>query len=184
MVLPLVPLGLLAVPFMTKANTNQLLIAGGIAFLLWQKFGFDLGNVADKVNILPEAENFGEGLFNIDPGVYAEDQSGSPNPPPRTWWESPEEDDQLPIPTTLIPAPGQQTRVLGEPPQKFVIGPGAWAVPTPPVMEDVPNPLSPDRVAGQATNDWFTNPWFYGWFAGAEKLLESAAPKTNADRFR
>jgi len=158
MVLPLVPLGLLAVPFMTKANTNQLLIAGGIAFLLWQKFGFDLGNVADKVNIFPEAEKFGEGLFNIDPGVYAEDQSGSPNPPTRPFWEAPEDEGPVAVWDGL-------------------------AVPTPPIIS-TPDPRSPDRVAGQATNNFFTNPWFYGWFAGAEKLLESAAPKTNADRFR
>ena len=145
-------------PFMSKANTNQLLIAGGIAFLLWQRFGFDLGNVADKVNILPEAENFGEGLFNIDPGVYAEDQSGSPNPPSREFWEAPEDEGPIAVRDGL-------------------------AVPTPPIIS-TPDPLSPDRVAGQATNDWFTKPIFYPWFWAGEKLLESAAPKTNADRFR
>ena len=158
MVLPLVPLGLLAVPFMSKANTNQLLIAGGIAFLLWQRFGFDLGNVADKVNILPEAEKFGEGLFNIDPGVYAEDQSGSPNPPSREFWEAPEDEGPVAVRDGL-------------------------GVPTPPIIS-TPDPRSPDRVAGQATNDWFTKPIFYPWFWAGEKLLESAAPKTNADRFR
>jgi hypothetical protein len=158
MVLPLVPLGLLAVPFMTKANTNQLLIAGGIAFLLWQRFGFDLGNVANKVNILPEAKNFGEGLFNIDPGVYAEDQSGSPNPPSRAFWEAPEDEGPVAVWDGL-------------------------AVPTPPIIS-TPDPRSPDRVAGQATNNFFTNPIFYPWFWAGEKLLESAAPKTNADRFQ
>jgi len=161
MVLPLVPLGLLAVPFMSKANTNQLLIAGGIAFLLWQRFGFDLGNVADKVNILPEAENFGEGLFNIDPGVYAEDQSGSPNPPPKTWWET-EWDKESQEPTPVR---------------------DGLALPTPPIIS-TPDPRSPDRVAGQATNNIFTNPIFYPWFWVGEKILESSAPKTNADRFR
>ena len=122
----------------------------------------------DKLNILPESKEFGEGLFNINPGGYASDQSGSPNPPPQNWWESPEEDDQLPIPATVVPAPG-----LG----------GSWAVPTPPVIGGVPDPRSPARIAGQATNDWFTNPWLYGWFAGAEKVLESASDKKNADRF-
>ena len=122
----------------------------------------------DKLNILPETEEFGEGLFNINPGQYAPDQTGSPNPPPQNWWESPEEADQLPIPTTVVPAPG-----LG----------GSFAVPTPPIIENVPDPQSPARVAGQATNDWFTNPWLYGWFAGAEKVLEAASEKTNQDRF-
>ena len=121
----------------------------------------------DKLNILPESKEFGEGLFNVRPSQYAEDQSGSPNPPPRAWWESPEEDDQLPIPTTVAPAPG-----LG----------GSWAVPTSPVIS-TPDPLAPSRVAGQATNNFFTNPWLYGWFAGAEKVLENASDKTNADRF-
>jgi len=121
----------------------------------------------DKINILPESKEFGEGLFGIDPGVYAEDQSGSPNPPPRTWWEAPEEDDQLPIPTTLMPGPG-----LG----------GSWAVPTPPIIS-TPDPRSPARVAGQATNDWFTDPRFYPWFWLGEKTLEGAADTTNADRF-
>ena len=121
----------------------------------------------DKLNILPESKEFGEGLFNIRPNQYSEDQSGSPNPPPQAWWEAPEEDDQLPIPTTIVPSPG-----LG----------GGFAVPTPPIVE-TPDPQAPARVAGQAVNDWFTNPLFYGWFAGAEKVLEKASKKTNADRF-
>ena len=120
----------------------------------------------DKLNILPESKEFTEGLFNINPGEYAPDQSGSPNPPPQNWWEAPEEDDQLPIPTTIAPGPGV-----------------SWEVPTPPIIS-TPDPRSPARIAGQATNRWFTNPWFYGWFAGGEKLLESASDTTNADRFR
>ena len=139
----------------------------------------------DKLNILPESQEFGEGLFNIDPGQYAPDQSGSPNQPPEKWWEarSPEEADELPIPTTRIAVPGQQTRILGDPPEAYTERSGSWAVPTPPVIENVPDPRSPARVAGQQTNDFFTNPWLYGWFAGAEKVLQSAADKTNADRF-
>ncbi len=122
----------------------------------------------DKLNILPESKEFTEGLFNIDPSEYALDQSGSPNPPPQEWWGSiTEEDDPLPTPTTIVPAPG-----LG----------GSWAVPTPPIMS-TPDPRSPARLAGQATNNWFTNPWLYGWFAGAEKILENASETTNADRF-
>ena len=46
----------------------------------------------DKINILPETRNFAEGFFGIDPGDYAEDQSGSPNPPTRQFWESPEDE--------------------------------------------------------------------------------------------
>tara|TARA_R110002020_G_scaffold96187_1_gene230650 strand:- start:878 stop:1339 length:462 start_codon:yes stop_codon:yes gene_type:complete len=122
----------------------------------------------DKLNILPESKEFTEGLFNIDPGEYASDQSGSPNPPPQEWWgKITEEDDPLPIPTTIVPRPG--------------IG-GSWAVPTPPIIS-TPDPRSPARVAGQATNNWFTNPRLYPWFAGFEKILENAADTTNADRF-
>jgi hypothetical protein len=112
----------------------------------------------DKINILPETRNFLEGFIGIDPGVYAEDQSGSPNPPTRAFWEAPEDEGPVSV----------------------------WdgtAVPTPPIIS-TPDPRSPDRVAGQATNDWFTNPWFYGWFAGAEKILQGAADKTNANRYQ
>jgi hypothetical protein len=112
----------------------------------------------DTINILPETRNFAEGFFGIDPGTYAEDQSGSPNPPTRTFWESPEDEGPVAV----------------------------WKgteVPTPPIIS-TPDPRSPDRVAGQATNDWFTNPWLYGWFAGAEKILEGAADKTQADRYQ
>ena len=140
-------------------------IALGVGVLLIKNWGQP---VVDLVNIGPETKEFTQELFNIDPSTYAEDQTGSPNPPPRSWWEGPEEDDQLPIPTTIVPAPGLN---------------GSWAVPTPPIMENVPYPRSPARVAGQATNDWFTNPWLYGWFAGAEKILEEASDKTNQDRF-
>ena len=112
----------------------------------------------DKINILPEIGNFAEGFAGIDPGVYAEDQSGSPNPPTRAFWEAPEDEGPVSV----------------------------WdgtAVPTPPIIS-TPDPRSPDRVAGQATNDWFTNPWLYGWFAGAEKILQGAADKTNANRYQ
>ena len=140
-------------------------IALGVGVLLIKNWGLP---VIDLVNIGPETKEFTQELFNIDPSTYAVDQTGSPNPPPRSWGEAPEEDDQLPIPTTIVPAPGLDSR---------------WTVPTPPVMENVPDPRSPARVAGQATNDWFTNPWLYGWFAGAEKILEQASDKTNQDRF-
>ena len=112
----------------------------------------------DKLNILPETRNFAEGFFGIDPGVYAEDQSGSPNPPTRTFWESPE--DEGPV------------RVWD-----------GTAVPTPPIIS-TPDPRSPDRVAGQQTNDILTNPIFYPWFWLGEKVLKGAADKTQANRYQ
>jgi|TARA_R110002110_G_scaffold3051_1_gene15485 hypothetical protein len=112
----------------------------------------------DKINILPEIGNFAEGFFGIDPGFYAEDQSGSPNPPTRAFWEAPE--DEGPV------------RVWD-----------GTAVPTPPIISK-PDPRSPDRVAGQQTNDVLTNPIFYPWFWLGEKVLKGAADKTNANRYQ
>ena len=112
----------------------------------------------DKINILPEIGNFAESFVGIDPGVYAEDQSGSPNPPTRAFWESPE--DEGPV------------RVWD-----------GTAVPTPPIIS-TPDPRSPDRVAGQATNDVLTNPIFYPWFWLGEKVLQGASDKTQANRYQ
>ena len=112
----------------------------------------------DKINILPEIGNFAEGFVGIDPGFYAEDQSGSPNPPTRAFWEAPE--DEGPV------------RVWD-----------GTAVPTPPIIS-TPDPRSPDRVAGQQTNDVLTNPIFYPWFWLGEKVLKGAADKTNANRYK
>ena len=112
----------------------------------------------DKINILPEIGNFAEGFVGVDPGVYAEDQSGSPNPPTRTFWESPE--DEGPV------------RVWD-----------GTAVPTPPIIS-TPDPRSADRVAGQQTNDILTNPIFYPWFWLGEKVLKGAADKTQANRYQ
>ena len=191
MALPLLPLALLALPFLGKAgsaakdNPTPLLIGIGALFFL-SKWSFDqipFDEIKEQLDIRPETNEFLEGLFNVDPGRYADDQTGSPNPPPLQWWESPETDDQLPIPTTRVAVPGQQTRILGDPPEPYPMRPGSWAVPTAPVIEGVPNPTSPARVAGQATNDWFAKPWLYGWFAGFEKVLQSAPDRTNSDRF-
>ena len=112
----------------------------------------------DKINILPEIGNFAEGFVGVDPGFYAEDQSGSPNPPTRDFWESPE--DEGPV------------RVWD-----------GTAVPTPPIIS-TPDPRSPDRVAGQQTNDVLTNPIVYPWFWLGEKVLKGAADKTNANRYQ
>ena len=112
----------------------------------------------DKLNILPETRNFAEGFFGINPGVYAEDQSGSHNPPTRAFWEAPEDEGPVSV----------------------------WdgtAVPTPPIIS-TPDTRSPDRVAGQATNDVLTNPIFYPWFWLGEKVLKGAADKTNANRYQ
>ena len=140
----------------TKDDYTAIAIGLG-ALVLLSKWAFPKVPV-DKINILPEIGNFAEGFVGTDPGVYAEDQSGSPNPPTRAFWEAPEDEGPVSV----------------------------WdgtAVPTPPIIS-TPDPRSPDRVAGQATNDWFTNPWLYGWFAGAEKILQGAADKTNANRYQ
>jgi hypothetical protein len=144
----------------TKDDYTAIVIGIGALVLLtkWAVPKIPVRAIADKVNILPETKKFAEGFFGIDPGVYAEDQSGSPNPPTRTFWEAPEDEGPVAV----------------------------WKgteVPTPPIIS-TPDPRSLDRVAGQATNKIFTNPWFYGWFAAAEKILEGASDKTNADRFR
>jgi|TARA_R110002051_G_scaffold5580_1_gene28539 hypothetical protein len=112
----------------------------------------------DTINILPEIGNFAEGFVGVDPGFYAEDQSGSPNPPTREFWESPEDEGPVAV------WKGTQ-------------------VPTPPIIS-TPDPRSPDRVAGQQTNDVLTNPIFYPWFWLGEKVLKGAADKTQANRFQ
>ena len=163
MVLPLLPLALLAVPLMSKAKDNPtpLLIAGGIAFLLWQKFGFDL----DKANIGPEIKESTSTFFNQNRNTYAEDQTGSPNPPSAVWWmDEWEVEDPLPV---------------GFVSQDYA---GWRSTPTPPIMDVAP--MSEAGKLGQDANRWFTNKWLYGWFAGAEKILENASDQTNADRFR
>ena len=167
MVAPLVPLALLAVPLMSKAKTNPtpLLIAGGVAFLLWQKYGFGLQNVADKVNILPETKEFSSTFLNQNRYSYADDQSGSPNPPSAVWWmEEWEEESPLPV---------------GGVSQDYA---GWRSTPTPPIMKF--DPMTEAGTLGQDVNRFFTNKWLYGWFAGAEKILENASDQTNADRFR
>ena len=153
----------------SQEDYTAIAIALGALVLLgkWSLPKVPLGEIRDKIDIRPETKEFTEGFFGIDPGEYSPDQSGSPNSPSQDWWESPEEDDQLPIPTTIMPGPG-----LG----------GSWAVPTPPVIS-TPDPTAPARVAGQATNDVLTNKWLYPWFWLAENRLEAASDKTNADRF-
>jgi len=69
------------------------LIIGAAALLVLAKYGLDqvpdLTNVKNKANIVPETGEFFSGLFygaETD-YFYAGDQSGSPNPPSRRWWE-------------------------------------------------------------------------------------------------
>ena len=74
------------------------LIVGGVAFLLLAKYAMDqvpdltgaLTGAGDKVNIVPETGEFFSGLFYGAESdyFYAQDQSGSPNPPTREWWEA------------------------------------------------------------------------------------------------
>ena len=73
------------------------LIIGGAAFLLLAKYAVDqvpnipnpFPAVIEKSNIVPESGEFLRGLFyGAEPDYfYAEDQSGSPNPPTQAWWE-------------------------------------------------------------------------------------------------
>jgi len=68
-------------------------IIGGAAFLLLAKYGLDqvpdLTTVQNKANIVPETGEFLSGLFSgaQTEYYYHPDQSGSPNPPTRRWWE-------------------------------------------------------------------------------------------------
>jgi hypothetical protein len=69
------------------------LIIGAAALLVLAKFGLDqvpdLTEVKDKANIVPETGEFLSGLFSgaQTEYYYHPDQSGSPNPPSRRWWE-------------------------------------------------------------------------------------------------
>jgi len=84
------------------------LLIGGAAFLLLAKYAVDqlpdLGTVQSQANILPETGDFVSGLFfGAQPDYfYAEDQSGSPNPPTRRWWEM----DQAGLDAGPIPVEG------------------------------------------------------------------------------
>jgi hypothetical protein len=140
-----------------RNETTGLIMALGVAWLVLQVVP-KLPNVLDKINIVPETKEFGSGLFNQSRYGYAADQTGSPNPPPITWWEGVEDEGPIPVNAGSI-----------------------YSTPTPPVMTAAPR--TDARIAGEATNRWFTNPIFYPWFALVETTAENASNKTNADYF-
>jgi hypothetical protein len=94
MPLPVAAAALVALPFLGKAggavkgNDGAMIVAvlGGLWLInqTWQ-LGQD---VVDKVDIRPETGEFFRGLFlPPEEDEYFPDQSGSPNPPSRDWWE-------------------------------------------------------------------------------------------------
>ena len=137
------------------SNSNGVVyLLGGLALVWLVKQG-----IIDPFNEIKDvAGNFGSGFFNQSRYGYAEDQSGSPNPPPITWWEEVQDGGPMPVNAGSI-----------------------LSVPTPPVMTVAP--MTEARDAGKATNRWFTNPKYYPWFFFAEKTVELASEKTNADYY-
>jgi hypothetical protein len=154
-----VPVGLAAVGVAKKApkpsaDNAGMYLLGGLALVWLVKEG-----IIDPFRKLGAgAGDFGSGFFNQSRYDYADDQSGSPNPPSLIWWEQLQDDGPIPVNAGSI-----------------------LSTPTPPVM--TADPMTGGRDAGKATNRWFTNPILYPWFAFAEKTAESASEKTNADYF-
>ena len=154
-----VPVGLAAVGVAKKApkpsaDNAGMYLLGGLALVWIVKEGiFDPLRKGKKA-----AGDFGSGFFNQSRYDYAEDQSGSPNPPSLIWWEQLQDDGPIPVNAGSI-----------------------LSTPTPPIM--TADPMTGARDAGKATNRWFTNPILYPWFAFAEKTAESASDQTNADYF-
>ena len=146
----------------SKASPTTGLIIGIGALWLITKIApelFNFGqNVFNKVNIGPETDQFVSGFLNQSRYSYSEDQTGSPNPPPESWWESPLDEGPMPVNRGSI-----------------------LSTPTPPVMDAEKRTTA--RKAGEATNSWFTNPWYYPWFYFAKEGLEAASNRTNADYF-
>ena len=154
-----VPVGLAAVGVAKKApkpsaDNAGMYLLGGLALVWIVKEG--IFNPLRKGK--EAAEDFGSGFFNQSRYDYAEDQSGSPNPPSLIWWEQLQDDGPMPVNAGSI-----------------------LSTPTPPIM--TAEPMTGARDAGKATNRWFTNPILYPWFAFAEKTAESASDQTNADYF-
>jgi hypothetical protein len=120
-----------------KIDPTVLLIGAG-ALLLLTRWGVGnlLPEVRDKANIVPESKEFLSGLLvgAESEYFYAADQSGSPNPPTRAWWEMAEE---------LGP--------IGAPPIPVAVG---TAVPTSPIIGVHP-PSQAERWGGNV-RDWFT----------------------------
>ena len=157
-----VPVGLAAVGVAKKApkpsaDNAGMYLLGGLALVWLVKEG--LIDPFRKLGAgVKTAGDFGSGFFNQSRYDYADDQSGSPNPPSLIWWEQLQDDGPIPVNAGSI-----------------------LSTPTPPTM--TADPMTGGRDAGKASNRWFTNPILYPWFAFAEKTAESASDQTNADYF-
>jgi hypothetical protein len=147
----------------TASKTDPtILIIGAVVGLYLLRKGVSFG--VDKVKDAAKAGreyggDFATSFFGTDRYKYAEDQTGSPNPPLKTWWEAPM--DEGPV----------------------VVYDGT-AVPTPPIMDARIDPTDPGARHGEAAKNWFDNPYYYFWFWAARKTLEEGSNKTNSDIFQ
>ena len=163
MVAPLAAVGTAKAASKVPQNkATGLILALGVAWFVLQvvpKIPFK------KLNIVPETKEFTSSFLNQNRYGYAEDQTGSPNPPSAVWWmDEWIAEDPLPVGSVSQESAGWRS------------------TPTPPIM-DVDEITEASKL-GQDANRWFTNKWLYPWFSGAEKILEDASDQTNADRFR
>ena len=121
----------------TKIDPTVLLIGAG-ALLLLTRWGVGniLPEVRDKANIVPESGEFLSGLlYGAESDYfYAEDQSGSPNPPTQVWWEM-----------------ASDLGFVGAPPIAVADG---TAVPTSPIIGVHP-PSKAERWGGNV-REWFS----------------------------
>jgi len=127
----------------SKIDPTVLLIGAG-ALLLLTRWG--IGNIVpevrDKANIVPESKEFLSGLiYGAESDYfYAEDQSGSPNPPTQAWWE---------MASDLGATSDWEDRGAG--PIRVADG---TAVPTSPII-GVHQPNQAERWGGNV-REWFT----------------------------
>ena len=146
------------------SNTDgTMLLVGFGALVLLAKWG--IPKIPLPKLPIKEAKEFSGGFLNQNRYTYAEDQSGSPNPPSAVWWMD-EWETENPLPVGFVSQDYEGWR----------------STPTPPIMNVTE--VTQAGNLGQDTNRWFTNKWLYPWFSAAEKILENASDQTNADRFR
>jgi hypothetical protein len=117
----------------------MILLIGAGALLLLTRWGVGniLPEVRDKANIVPETGEFMSGLlYGAESDYfYAEDQSGSPNPPTQAWWEM-----------------ASDLGAIGAGPIAVADG---TAVPTSPII-GVVRPSTAETLGGNIRN-WFTS---------------------------
>ena len=145
----------------SKTDSTVLIIGAVLAlFLLKKSVTFGTEKIGAAVGATKEyTGDFWKTALGAPRYEYAEDQSGSPNPPTKTWWEAPI--DEGPVIVT-----------------------DGTAVPTSPIMDAPVNPMDAGARHGEATNNWFTNPWFYPYFALAEKVVKDGSKTKNSDIFQ